>query len=61
MRTVGRRQTDPLHQFAFVQSVAGALSRDVCGLPKGVFKFHSHEEADAWKMTQIRKRLASRR
>lgn len=61
MRTVGHRQTDPLRQFAFVQNVAGALARDVCGLPKGVYRFHSHEEAEAWKLNQIGKRLASRR
>jgi hypothetical protein len=61
MRTVGRRKTDSLRQFTFVQNVSGALARDVCGLPKGVFRYHSFAEADAWKMTQIAKKLANRR
>jgi len=61
MRVVGRRQTAPLRQFAFVQEVSGALARDVCGLPKGVFRYHSFEEADACRMNQIGKKLANRR
>ena len=30
------------------------------GIPKGVYRFHSHEEADQWMIQQIAKTAAAR-
>ena len=53
-KTVGRR-TAPRDSFAYgmaLQKTGAQLTKTFGwrGLPKGVFKFHSHEEADAWLM-----------
>jgi hypothetical protein len=60
-KTVGRR-TAPRDMFAYGMAlqksgVALAKALGVRGLPRGVFRFRSHEEADAWLMEhQIRNR-----
>jgi hypothetical protein len=55
-RTVGRRRiTDPLDYGMQVQRAGNSIRRSN-GLPKGVYKFHSHEEADQWIMDQLTKR-----
>jgi hypothetical protein len=56
-KTVGRR-TAPADPFAFgmaLQKTSVELSKAFgsCGVPRGVFRFHSHEEADAWLMKQL--------
>ena len=58
-KTVGRRTVvrDAFHYGMELQRTASQLSRSLGGTryPKGVFRFHSHEEADAWLMKhQIR-------
>ncbi len=51
-KTVGRRTeiTDPFGHAMALQAIASELikvtGRGLC--PKGVFKFNTHEEADAW-------------
>ena len=55
MRVVGRR-TEPLPTLENVRALQGLL-RDLRGkhpfLPKGVYRFKSHEEADAWQMKML--------
>ncbi len=60
-KTVGRRMPpkDPLANLDILQKTSGDLRRS-CGHRigrKGVFRFNSHEEADAWwtKNTILRK------
>lgn len=51
-KTVGRRRPplDPLDPTAHRKADAKAWEEAFKngGLPKGVYKFHSHEEADEW-------------
>jgi len=54
-KQVGRRQppTDPLHVASDMNKLATSLLK-ASGhkLPRrGVFRFHTHEEADQWMMT----------
>ena len=59
-KTVGRRRpAEALEASRMLQTTAGELM-EACGhrfVPRGVYKFTSHEEADAWmqKMTRPRK------
>ena len=62
-KTVGRR-TLPRDAFAFgmaLQKTGADLSRAFGQprFPRGAFKFHSHEEADAWLMKYLTKRKGS--
>jgi hypothetical protein len=58
-KTVGRRQLRDAWKFAMdAQKTANQLRRSfghggLC--PKGVFRFRSHEEADAWMMKMLAK------
>lgn len=52
-KTVGRRTgiADPVAYAMDLQRTANSLRRQTVGrglCPKGVFKFKTHEEADAW-------------
>lgn len=53
-KTVGRRvpPTDPLRVSTSTKAGAVAWKNALpyCGVPRGVYRFHSHEEADAWLM-----------
>lgn len=56
-KTVGRR-TAPADAFAYgmaLQKTGARLTKAFGhkGVPKGVYRFHSHEEADAWLMKQL--------
>ncbi len=56
-KTVGRR-TVPRDAFAYGMAlqksgVEMAKTFRLRGVPKGVFRFHSHEEADAWLMKHL--------
>jgi hypothetical protein len=56
-KTVGRR-TAPTDAFAYgmaLQETGVQLAKAfrLPRLPKGVFRFHSHEEADAWWMKHL--------
>ncbi|MEO6741328.1 MAG: hypothetical protein ABIP20_13840 [Chthoniobacteraceae bacterium] len=56
-KTVGRR-TAPKDMFAYgmaLQKNGAALAKGLRlrGVPKGVFRFRSHEEADAWLMKHL--------
>jgi hypothetical protein len=58
-KMVGRRSA-PADSFEYgmqLQRTGGELSRTlgVSRIPKGVFRFHSHEEADAWMMKHLTK------
>lgn len=62
-KTVGRRRNvDPQQYAAGLQRLANDVARSqhrgIC--PRGVFRFHTHEEADQWltKM-MVRQALAS--
>ena len=53
-KTVGRR-TAPKDSFAYgmaLQKTGAQLAKTFghARMPRGAFKFHSHEEADAWLM-----------
>jgi hypothetical protein len=56
-KTVGRRTeiSDPLAYALALQEIASGLikatGRGLC--PKGVFKFKTHEEADAWMLRMM--------
>lgn len=52
-RVLGRRQGDNvLRDIDILQQTLNDLRG--CGLiPKGVYRFHSHEEADEWMIRQI--------
>ena len=55
-KTVGRRRPiDPLRVRASDIADSEAWRRTFGGVrvPRGVFKFHSHEEADAWLMRHL--------
>lgn len=53
-KTVGRRRAEISDPFSYAMGLqrtanrlrAATVGRGLC--PKGVFKFKSHEEADAW-------------
>jgi hypothetical protein len=55
MRVVGRR-VEPSPTLENVRALQGLL-RDLRGknpfLPKGVYRFKSHKEADAWQMKML--------
>lgn len=62
-KTVGRR-TAPGDAFRYgmaLQKLGVELDKTFgCRfLPKGCYKFHSHEEADSWLMTQLIRRAKS--
>jgi len=55
-KTVGRRTaTNPLRIQPNEVAEAEAWRRALGGIrvPRGVFKFHSHEEADQWLMKNL--------
>jgi hypothetical protein len=58
-KTVGRRRL-PRDSFEYgmqLQKTGAELSRTFCvmRIPKGVYRFRSHEEADAWMMRHLTK------
>ena len=62
-KTVGRRKA-PRDAFAYGMALlkTGAALSAAFGqprFPRGAFKFHSHEEADAWLMKYLTKRKGS--
>ena len=62
-KTVGRRRppVDALEagfvMQATTQALMGALGHKL--VPKGVYRFHSHQEADEWMLKNIRPNKAS--
>ena len=52
-KTVGRRRIADGFRFGMGVQRAGASFQRVIGVPKGVYRFYSHEEADDWLMTKI--------
>jgi len=58
-KTVGRRRAEVSDPFAFamgLQRAANELRKSTIGrglCPKGVFKFKTHEEADAWMVEML--------
>ncbi len=54
-KTVGRRRIRDAFEFGMQLQRAGGTVRRSLGLPKGVYKFHSHEEADQWILDQLTK------
>jgi hypothetical protein len=62
-KTVGRR-TLPRDAFAYgmgLQKAGAQLAKTfrMRGVPKGAYKFHSHEEADAWLMKHLTRKNPS--
>ena len=58
-KTVGRRTkiTDPL---AFVTGMQKSLAAwNLLRIRKGVYRFHSHEEADQWLMDHLTRKRAN--
>jgi len=63
-KTVGRRRTprNTLDPETSRKADAAAWQRafaDSPGLPKGVYKFHSHEEADEWLWKMLTRKKKS--
>ena len=52
-KTVGPRRIADGFRFGMGVQKAGASFQRAIGVPKGVYRFHSHEEADDWLMTKI--------
>lgn len=54
MKTVSRRTgtPDPLEDARILQRTMNRL-RGYALVPKGVYRFHTHEEADRWMMREI--------
>jgi hypothetical protein len=50
-KTVGRRTTIPVDYDRLVRNATALMPR--LPFPKGVFRFHTHEEADAWTNQHI--------
>ena len=62
-KTVGRRKA-PGDAFAYgmtLQETGVQLSKTfrVKGVPREVYRFHSHEEADAWLMKHLTRKVKS--
>lgn len=63
-KTVGRRVLKDAAKFGMgLQALVNEVRRSqgfggIC--PRGVFRFHSHEEADTWMMNAIVQRAARR-
>jgi hypothetical protein len=54
-KTVGRRRS-PADGFAAgmqLQEAVASFGGRRLGVPKGVYRFHSHEEADEWMTTKL--------
>ena len=47
MRILGRLNKTPWQRFVRLQQTVAKLNKDK-GQPKGVFRFSSHEECEAW-------------
>lgn len=55
-KTVGRRSLGDALDFGMkLQEAAASYRGSWKGLPKGVYRFHSHEEAEAWKIRELTK------
>lgn len=52
-KTVGTRRIADGFRFGMGVQKAGASFQRAIGVPKGVYRFHSHAEADDWLMTKI--------
>lgn len=60
-KTVGRRKIQDGFRFGMqLQKVAGSHLRASGGglVPKGVYRFNSHEEADEWMIKMLANRTA---
>ena len=56
-KIVGRRRVprDPVRYGMALQASASEISQSLGGMrvPRGVFRFHSHEEADEWMLAHM--------
>ena len=62
-KTVGRRVLeDPVAYGMNLQKAGGKLQRafEIQFIPKGVYRFHSHEEADEWLITMMARAAAKK-
>ena len=59
-KIVGRRRICDPFDFGMELQKAGASMIRTNGLPKGTFKFNSHEEADRWILDQQAKHAAGK-
>ena len=59
-KVVGKRRIRDPFEFGMKVQRAGKSIPTYNGLPKGVYKFHSHEEADQWIIDQLAKRAAAK-
>jgi len=55
-KTVGQRRIRDAFAFGMELQRSGGTLCPSNGLPKGVYRFHSHEEADQWILDQLTKR-----
>ena len=58
-KVVGHRRTDR-HDAAALQRTLAAIRRTGAVVPRGVFRFRSFEEADAWMTRMMARTHASR-
>jgi hypothetical protein len=61
MKIIGRRATEghPLRDAAILQRTARRLRGDAL-VPRGLYRFATHEEADTWMMRTIARTHARR-
>ncbi len=60
-KTVGRRRlADGAAAGMRLQEAVAGYGWGRLGLPKGVFRFHSHQEADEWMTTKLAQAAAKR-
>jgi hypothetical protein len=59
-KTVGRRvpPKDPFEYAMDLQGTLGELQKTFrsVGVPRGVYRFHTHEEADEWMLKMLARR-----
>jgi len=62
-KTVGRRRVKSGFNYGMQVQESGAALQKALGvhfIPKGVYRFHSHEEADEWLTTMMARAAAKR-
>ncbi len=61
-KVVGRRVRSPSLEAAARGGISASRAWAAAGfasrVPKGVFRFHTHEEADRWMMDQLARKTA---
>ena len=59
-KIVGRRRIADSFECGMKIQKAGASITQRIAIPKGVYRFHTHEEADEWLMTKLAEAAAKK-